>query len=143
MFNFAFRFLTYKSLVEALFNVKEKILLSIPHSWSKLYIFWAKDTLLCGGGMNEKLNTLLDNTKFLSIKCAVRQIYSSVFKEVHKLNVKLILPIQIFNKDLIFCFSNKCILIKSALIVFLEINGTYLCKYLVISLIPSYSTKRN
>jgi hypothetical protein len=91
-------------------------------------------------GMNEMFNTLLCNTQSLSIKCAVRQIYPSVFKEVYISDVKLILPGQTFNKDLTFCFSNKYILTKSALAVFLEINGTSLWQYLIIFLIPSYST---
>jgi hypothetical protein len=90
--------------------------------------------------MNEKLNTLLDNTQLLSIKCVVRQIYPSVVKEVHKSDIKLILPVQTFNKGLTFCFSNICILIKSALAVFLLINGTSLHKYLSISLTLPYST---
>jgi hypothetical protein len=140
MFNFGLRFTTHKSFTEALPNVIEKTFLSIPHSTSKLYIFSAKDAPLCGGGMNEKFNTLLDNTKLLSIKCAVRQIYPSVVKEVHKSDVKLILPGQTFNKDLTLCFSNIYILIKSALAVFVLINDTSLRKYLYISLTPSYST---
>jgi hypothetical protein len=55
--------------------------------------------------MNKKFNTLLDNTKFFfSTKCAIRYIYPSVVKEVHKSDVKLILPEQTFNKDLTFLF---------------------------------------
>jgi hypothetical protein len=131
---------THKSLAEVLSNVIEKTFLSIPHYCSKLYIFLAKDAPLCGRGMNEKLNTFLDNTQFLSIKCAVRQIYLSVVKKVHISDVKLILPVQTFNKDLTFCFFNKCILTKSALTIFVEINDTSLRKYLFIYLIPSYST---
>jgi hypothetical protein len=126
MFHFGLRFTTHKSFAEALSNAIEKTFLSISHSSSKLYIFSAKDASLCGGGMNENINTLLDNTQFLSIKCAVRQIYPLVVKEVHKSDVKLILPGQKFNKGLTFCFSNICILIKSALAVFLLINGTSL-----------------
>jgi hypothetical protein len=120
--------------------LQRKLFLSIPHSFSKLYIFSAKDAPLCGGVMNEKFNTILDNSQFLSIKYAVRQIYPSVVKEVHKSDVKLILTGQTFNKDLTFCFSKICILIKSALTVFLQINGTSLHKYLCTSLTPSYST---
>jgi hypothetical protein len=68
MFNFGLRFTTHKSFAEALSSVIKKTFLSIPYSSSKLHIFLAKDAPLCGGGMNEKLNTLLDNTQFLSIK---------------------------------------------------------------------------
>jgi hypothetical protein len=62
MFNFGLRFTTHKSILEALSNVIEKTFLSIPYSSSKLYIFSAKDAPLYGGDINEKLNTLLDNT---------------------------------------------------------------------------------
>jgi hypothetical protein len=68
MFNFGLRFTTHKSLEEALSKVIEKTFLSTPHSSSKQHIFSAKDAPLCGGGMNEKLNTLLDNAQFLSMK---------------------------------------------------------------------------
>jgi hypothetical protein len=62
MFNFGFSCPKHKSLVETLSNVIEKTFLSIPYSCSKLYIFLTKDVPLCGRGMNEKLNTFLDNT---------------------------------------------------------------------------------
>ena len=91
MFNFCFNNPTQRLLEEALSNVIEKILFSIPQSCSKLYIFVDKDIPLCGGGMNEKFNTLLINTQSLLIKCAVRHLYLSVVKEVHKSDVKQIL----------------------------------------------------
>jgi hypothetical protein len=92
--------------------------------------------------MNEKFNTLLVKTQFLSIKCAVRHIYPSVVKEVHKSDVKQILPGQPFNINLTFCFSLICKFFKSALKVFLEIRGASGYKYFIISLMPSYSTNQ-
>jgi hypothetical protein len=117
-------------------------LVSIPHSCSILYVFLHKDIPLCGENMNEKINTLLLKTQFLSIKCVVRHIYPSVVKEVHKSNVKQIFPRQTFNIDLTFCFSLKCKFLNLALGVFLEISGASECKYFIISFIPSYSTNQ-
>jgi hypothetical protein len=62
MFNVCFSCPTQKLLAEVLSNVIEKTFLSITHSCSKLSILLTKDVPLCGGTMNEKLNTLLDNT---------------------------------------------------------------------------------
>jgi hypothetical protein len=75
MFNFCFNNPTQRSLEEVVSNVIVKILFSIPHSCSKLYIFSDKDKQLCGGGINEKFNSLLVNTQYLLIKCAVRHIW--------------------------------------------------------------------
>jgi hypothetical protein len=72
----------------------------------------------------------------------VRHIYPSVVKEVHKSDVKQILPGQPFNINLTFCFSLIFKFFKSAFRVFLEIKGASGCKYFIISLQPSYSTNR-
>jgi hypothetical protein len=92
--------------------------------------------------MNEKFNTILVKTQFLSIKCVVRYIYPSVVKEVHKSDIKQILPGQPFNINLTCCFSLICKFFKSALRAFLEISGASGYKYFIISLMPSYSTNR-
>ena len=129
MFNFCFNKSAHRSLAEALSNVMVKIFLSIPHSCNKCNTISDKALPLCGGGINEKFSTLFINTQSLLIKCAVRHIYPSVVKEVHKSDVKQILPGQILNIDLTFSFSLKYIFTKSALTVFLEIKGTSPRKY--------------
>jgi hypothetical protein len=67
-------------------------------------------------------------------------MYPSIIKEVHKSVIKEILPREQFNITLSFCFSLAYILVKSALIVFLNISCAPLHKYCIDSLTPSYST---
>jgi hypothetical protein len=129
MFSFCFNNSTHQSLAEALSNVMMKIFLSNPHSYNKFNIISDKALPLCGGGINENFNTLLINTQSLLIKCAVRHIYPSNVKEVYKSDVKQILPEQTLNINLIISFSLRYIFTKSALTVFLEINGTSPRKY--------------
>jgi hypothetical protein len=72
--------------------------------------------------MKEKFNTIFCKIQLVSIKCVVRHIYPSVVKELHKSDVKEILPLQRLNIALSFCFSLAYILHKSALTVFLDIS---------------------
>jgi hypothetical protein len=86
MFNLFLNKPTQISLEEALSNVILTLVL-ISHSSSILYVFSHKDIPLCGGGMNEKFNTILVKTQSLSIKCVVRHTHTHT--HTHTLNKSL------------------------------------------------------